>query len=107
VRKRSFACKKHGFTALSASSKALAEIGGFGCACECEMHERIVGKYFKEAERRHLQTFQKNGKAINDKVRLYAPDRQQTYQSQRERRQSVLIEYLMRLLKPCSRSSGG
>jgi hypothetical protein len=37
-----------------------------------EMHERIVGKCFKKAERKHLQTFQENGKAINDKVRLYA-----------------------------------
>ena len=37
-----------------------------------EMHERIVGKHFKKAERKHLQTFQENGKAINDKVRLYA-----------------------------------
>jgi hypothetical protein len=37
-----------------------------------EMHERILGKYFKKAERKHLQTFQENGKAINDKVRLYA-----------------------------------
>ena len=37
-----------------------------------EMHERILGKYFKKAERKHLQTFQDNGKAINDKVRLYA-----------------------------------
>ena len=32
----------------------------------------ILGKYFKKAERKHLQTFQENGKAINDKVRLYA-----------------------------------
>jgi hypothetical protein len=37
-----------------------------------EMHERIVSKYFKKAEHKHLQTFQENGKAINDKVRLYA-----------------------------------
>ena len=36
------------------------------------MHERSVGKLFKKAEHKHLQTFQENGKAINDKVRLYA-----------------------------------
>jgi len=37
-----------------------------------EMHERFLGKLFKKAEHKHLQTFQENGKAINDKVRLYA-----------------------------------
>jgi TnpA family transposase len=37
-----------------------------------EMHERFLGKQFKKAERKHLSTFQENGKAINDKVRLYA-----------------------------------
>ena len=36
------------------------------------MHERFLGKLFKKAEHKHLQTFQENGKAINDKLRLYA-----------------------------------
>jgi hypothetical protein len=36
------------------------------------MHELFLGKLFKKAEHKHLQTFQENGKAINDKVRLYA-----------------------------------
>jgi len=36
------------------------------------MHERFLGKLFKKAEHKHHQTFQENGKAINDKVRLYA-----------------------------------
>ena len=31
-----------------------------------------IGKLFKKAEHKHLQTFQENGKAINNKVRLYA-----------------------------------
>ena len=37
-----------------------------------EMHERFLGKLFKKAEHKHLQTFQENGKASNNKVRLYA-----------------------------------
>ncbi|MBV8220467.1 MAG: Tn3 family transposase, partial [Solirubrobacterales bacterium] len=37
-----------------------------------EMHERAIGREFKKAERRHLNTFQESGKAINEKVRLYA-----------------------------------
>jgi len=37
-----------------------------------EMHERAIGREFKKAERRHLDAFQENGKAINEKVRLYA-----------------------------------
>jgi hypothetical protein len=37
-----------------------------------EMHERFLGKLFKTAEHKHLQTFQENGKAINDKLRLNA-----------------------------------
>jgi hypothetical protein len=36
------------------------------------MHERFLGNLFKKAELKHLQTFRENGKAINDKVRLYA-----------------------------------
>jgi hypothetical protein len=31
-----------------------------------EMHERFLGKLFNKAERRHLATFQEQGKAIND-----------------------------------------
>jgi TnpA family transposase len=37
-----------------------------------EMHERAIGREFKKAERRHLDAFRENGKAINEKVRLYA-----------------------------------
>ena len=37
-----------------------------------EMHERAIGREFKKAERRHLDAFQQSGKAINEKVRLYA-----------------------------------
>ena len=37
-----------------------------------EMHERTIGREFKKAERRHLDAFQEGGKAINEKVRLYA-----------------------------------
>ena len=36
------------------------------------MHERAIGREFKKAERRHLDAFQQSGKAINEKVRLYA-----------------------------------
>ena len=36
------------------------------------MHERLIGRAFKKAERRHLEAFQRQGKAINEKVRLYA-----------------------------------
>ena len=36
-----------------------------------EMHERILGRQFKKAERKHTAAFQANGKAINDKLRLY------------------------------------
>src|SRR5512135_2313981 len=37
-----------------------------------EMHERTIGREFKKAERKHLDAFQQSGKAINEKVRLYA-----------------------------------
>jgi TnpA family transposase len=36
------------------------------------MHERLIGRAFKKAERRHLEAFGQQGKAINEKVRLYA-----------------------------------
>jgi TnpA family transposase len=36
------------------------------------MHERFLGSRFNKAERRHQETFHRHGKAINDKVRLYA-----------------------------------
>jgi hypothetical protein len=36
-----------------------------------EMHERTIGREFKKAERRHLDAFQQNAKAVNEKVRLY------------------------------------
>lgn len=37
-----------------------------------EMHERYLGQQFKKAERRHLGTFQENGKAINKTLQRYA-----------------------------------
>ncbi len=37
-----------------------------------EMHDRMIGKLFSEAKRTHLHAFQEQGKAINEKVRLYA-----------------------------------
>jgi TnpA family transposase len=36
------------------------------------MHERFLGNRFNRAERRHQESFHRHGKAINDKVRLYA-----------------------------------
>ena len=36
-----------------------------------DLHDRIVGKLFNAARRRHQEQFQASGKAINDKVRLY------------------------------------
>jgi hypothetical protein len=35
------------------------------------MHDRIVGRMFNEAKRKHEQRFAESGKAINEKVRLY------------------------------------
>jgi uncharacterized protein YukE len=37
-----------------------------------EMHNRLIGLYFKKAERKHLEAFQEMGRAINEKVNLYA-----------------------------------
>jgi TnpA family transposase len=37
-----------------------------------DMHDRIVGRMFNEAKRKHEQGFAESGKAINEKVRLYA-----------------------------------
>lgn len=37
-----------------------------------DMHDRVVGRLFTEAKRKHEQRFTAAGKAINDKVRLYA-----------------------------------
>jgi TnpA family transposase len=37
-----------------------------------EMHERFLSKQFKKAERKHLGTFQENGRAINDTLKRYA-----------------------------------
>jgi hypothetical protein len=36
-----------------------------------DLHDRIVGKLFNAARNKHQQQFQAQGKAINDKVRLY------------------------------------
>jgi len=37
-----------------------------------DMHENYLGRQFKKAERRHLNAFQENSKAIHEKVSLYA-----------------------------------
>jgi TnpA family transposase len=37
-----------------------------------DMHGSFMGRQFKQAERKHLNAFQENGKSINDKLRLYA-----------------------------------
>lgn len=37
-----------------------------------EMHNRLIGLYFKKAERKHLEAFQEVARAINEKVNLYA-----------------------------------
>jgi TnpA family transposase len=36
-----------------------------------DLHDRIMGKLFNRAKRKHEEEFQKSGKAFNDKVRLY------------------------------------
>ncbi|MBU1919098.1 Tn3 family transposase, partial [bacterium] len=36
-----------------------------------DMHDRIIGALFNKAKRNHEKLFQQEGKAINDKVRLY------------------------------------
>jgi TnpA family transposase len=36
-----------------------------------DLHDRIIGKLFNAAKNKHQQQFQAQGKAINDKVRLY------------------------------------
>ena len=36
------------------------------------LHDRILVKLFSGAKHKHQQQFQKQGKAINDKVRLYS-----------------------------------
>jgi TnpA family transposase len=37
-----------------------------------ELHDRMIGKLFSDAKRRHTAAFHNQGKAINEKVRLYA-----------------------------------
>ncbi len=37
-----------------------------------DLHDRIPVKLFSGAKHKHQQQFQKQGKAINDKVRLYS-----------------------------------
>ncbi len=36
-----------------------------------DMHDRIVGRMFNEAKRKHEQSFADSGRAINEKMRLY------------------------------------
>lgn len=37
-----------------------------------EMHDKMIGKLFNKSEHQHSDKFQRDGKAINEKVRLYA-----------------------------------
>lgn len=37
-----------------------------------DLHDRILGMQFNRAKRTHAERFQRSGKAINDKVRLYS-----------------------------------
>jgi TnpA family transposase len=37
-----------------------------------EMHDHIMGLLFKQGQKKHLAQFEQRGKAINEKVRLYA-----------------------------------
>ncbi len=37
-----------------------------------DMHDRMIGNMFRRSERKHSDVFQSKGKAINEKVRLYA-----------------------------------
>jgi len=36
-----------------------------------DLHDRIIGNLFNRAKRQHKEEFQKSGKSLNDKVRLY------------------------------------
>jgi len=36
-----------------------------------DLHDRIIGRLFNAAKKKHQQQFHRSGKAINDKVRLY------------------------------------
>jgi TnpA family transposase len=36
-----------------------------------DLHDRILGKLFNDAEKKHQQQFQASGKAINAKIRLF------------------------------------
>jgi hypothetical protein len=37
------------------------------------MHERLIGRGFKKAERRHLEVFQQQGKVINERPASMPP----------------------------------
>jgi hypothetical protein len=37
-----------------------------------DLHDRFIGSLFNKAKRKHDDAFQASGKAINEKVRLYA-----------------------------------
>ena len=37
-----------------------------------EMHDHIMGLLFKQGQKKHLAQFEQRGRAINEKVRLYA-----------------------------------
>ncbi len=37
-----------------------------------DMHDRVIGKLFTDAKRKHTEAFQRQGRAINEQVRLYS-----------------------------------
>ena len=37
-----------------------------------ELHDRLIGQYHSQTKQTHADQFQQSGRAINDKVRLYA-----------------------------------
>ena len=37
-----------------------------------DQHDRVVSQYLRRSEQAHAEQFHQNGKAINEKVRLYA-----------------------------------
>jgi hypothetical protein len=37
-----------------------------------DLHDRVIGSFFTKAKNKHAKTFAAAGKAINEKLRLYA-----------------------------------
>lgn len=50
-----------------------------------DLHDRIIGRLFNDARRKHEASFQASGKAINEKVRLYAKIGQALLAARRDR----------------------